>query len=321
MSCGGPHASAEQESATPMSLRVVVGAEGRNEVDPRLFGHFLEIASWGELGPEAWADPETGELPAVMIDLLERMDVTFVRYPGGGDVPHIDWTDRIDNAPGREPGAGRPITKPDAKTPIENKFGYDEYFALAERLGWETTIPVNLLDALVPRKPLDEVARHAAGLVAYANAPLGADLPEGMPDWPAIRAQNGRPEPYGVKVWQIGNEIFLFNHHTLGLREMDDAAREDLGDRLVEAIVAIADAMRAVAPDIELMIDHNMGDRDMERRVWSDPAVRARIDWLTFHRYGPWAMNTVGLDGETLPPGEIGLDALWAGWVSMPGRL
>ncbi|MEM6460262.1 MAG: alpha-L-arabinofuranosidase C-terminal domain-containing protein, partial [Planctomycetota bacterium] len=40
-----------------------------------------------------------------------------------------------------------------------------------------------------------------------------------------------------------------------------------------------------------------------------------------FHRYGPWAMNTVGLDGETLPPGEIGLDALWAGWVSMPGRL
>ena len=47
---------------------------------------------------------------------------------------------------------------------------------------------------------------HAAGQVAYCNAKQGASLPPGMPDWPAIRTQNGYPEPFGVKYWQIGNE-------------------------------------------------------------------------------------------------------------------
>ena len=48
---------------------------------------------------------------------------------------------------------------------------------------------------------------HIAGLVAYCNAPLGAKLPKGMPDWPAVRAKNGHPEPYNVRIWEIGNEV------------------------------------------------------------------------------------------------------------------
>jgi hypothetical protein len=38
---------------------------------------------------------------------------------------------------------------------------------------------------------------------------LIARLPEGMEDWPAIRARNGREKPWKVPYIQVGNETWL----------------------------------------------------------------------------------------------------------------
>ena len=73
-------------------------------------------------------------------------------------------------------------------------------------MGAEPIIVVNFSQACQGSKPLGEAALEVSGLVAYCNAKQGAKLPSGMPDWPAVRAKNGHPEPYGVKYWQIGNE-------------------------------------------------------------------------------------------------------------------
>jgi alpha-N-arabinofuranosidase len=50
-------------AATAAEFKVVVKDQTLHAVDKRLFGQFLERASWGEPGPEAFADSVTGQLP------------------------------------------------------------------------------------------------------------------------------------------------------------------------------------------------------------------------------------------------------------------
>ncbi len=48
-------------------------------------------------------------------------------------------------------------------------------------------------------------AQDAADLIEYLNAPVGLN-PNGGIDWAAVREENGHPEPYGVRYFEIGNE-------------------------------------------------------------------------------------------------------------------
>ncbi len=186
---------------------LLIHNETANRIDPRLFGQFLERASFGDHGPEAFVNAKTGRLPPQILEKIATMEIPLVRFPGGTDVDYIDWRDMIDHVPGRD--GPRPVTTGFGGKTITNRFGYDEYFALRDQMGWETIIVVNLLDGLAKKRPLREAAQLAAGLVAYCHAPLGARLPEGMPDWPAARARNGHPEPFGIQYVQIGNEMWL----------------------------------------------------------------------------------------------------------------
>ncbi len=47
--------------------------------------------------------------------------------------------------------------------------------------------------------------QDAADLVEYLNAPAGKN-PNGGVDWAKIRAENGHPEPYNVRFFEIANE-------------------------------------------------------------------------------------------------------------------
>ena len=53
----GQPATVKAPDAPPPAATIVVGATPQNPVSPLLFGQFLEIASWGELGPEAYVRP------------------------------------------------------------------------------------------------------------------------------------------------------------------------------------------------------------------------------------------------------------------------
>ena len=71
-------------------------------------------------------------------------------------------------------------------------FGIDEFLAFARKVGAEPLIVV----------PVDraEYLQDALDLFAYCNDP-----PDGA--WGKIRAQNGHPEPYRVKYWEIGDQV------------------------------------------------------------------------------------------------------------------
>src|ERR1700722_6228451 len=191
-------------------IRCIVKNKTINTMDDRLFSSFMERPSWGETGPESALVPGTDHLQPAVVDLLREMKIPIVRFPGGTDADFLDWRDMVSNVPERS--AERPVSVGHENNEVSNNFGYDEFLQLSKSLGWQNIIVVNFRAGLFKQLPLEEAAHRAASLVAYCNAPLGAKLPSGMVDWPAVRARNGHPEPYKVKYWQIGNETWFFEN-------------------------------------------------------------------------------------------------------------
>jgi len=299
---------------TPRRARVVVRDRVLHRLDGRLFGQFLERASFGEPGPEPFADPVTGRLPAAVVAKLREMRIPIVRFPGGTDADYIDWRDMVSGVPGR--GPERPVTLGHRGQPITNRFGLDEYFALRDELGCQTILVANFRDAVARKVPLAEAAMRAAGLVAYCNAPVGAKLPPGMDDWPALRARNGREKPFRAEFIQIGNEWWLFAEgawQAAGLADVQQAAKW-----YTECLLAYVERIRQVDRDVEIIIDANMG-KGIEKLVLADPAVRREVRYAALHHYQPGPMDQLARDGQPCGPDQLSGRDWWNAWAAMPG--
>jgi alpha-L-arabinofuranosidase len=297
-------------------IRIKVGSEARQSVDPRLFGQFFEKPCGRETGPESATD-EHGALRPEIVAMLEKMHIPVVRFPAGTDIDFTDWTDMISNVPGRAPE--RPMTKGHEGRVVSNRFGFDEYFRLRDEFGWDAILVVNLLDALAKRKSVAEAAQHAAGLVAYVNAPVGSKLPDGMPDWPAVRAKNGHPKPYGVHVFQLGNEWWNGRFPEEAKKAAGTTNPVALAAWYRECILAYADAMRAVDPSIEFIVDGYMGN-GLEKTLLPDPDVRRRVKYVAYHKYAPGQASQVHLEqGKYVEPGKLSARDWWLLWSTTPG--
>ncbi|MEM8865501.1 MAG: hypothetical protein AAGF31_08125, partial [Planctomycetota bacterium] len=186
-------------AATPVAgadeFAIRVTDQQLNQVDSRLFGHFLEIASFGELGPEALVDPDTGRLPEEVVQQLKQLRPTVIRFPGGIDIDYLDWTDRID-LPGRPDGERRPTSQTRGNT-LTNYFGYDEFLELAAELDTQPLLVVNLRRSLEPGADVAAAAEHAAALVAYCNADVDSErLTATDKRWAQQRVANGHAKPW-----------------------------------------------------------------------------------------------------------------------------
>ena len=292
----------------------VIAVENRvlNPVDARLFGHFMERPSWGgEIGVEAAVDPATGRLQKSVLQRLKEMEIPVLRFPGGTDADLMDWTDMIDRAPGRA-ATERPGSVGHTGGSVSNRFGIDEALGLAEELGAEMVLVVNFAGACYyGGKPVADAARHAAGLLAYANASIGSALPEGMVDWPAIRAQNGRSEPYGARYVQIANEPWIFDSR---LRRTG-AVADSLADRYFACMNAYVDAFRAVDPRIEIIVDGN--SEALVGRTRDE--LGDRVNYVAYHIYQPWAISEVTRDDTPVSPRTLTDEEIWKAWVATPG--
>lgn len=119
--------------------------------------------------------------------LLKQLNGSVYRWPGGNFVSGYDWRDGIGDRDRRPP------RKNPAWTGVEhNDFGTDEFIVFCREIGTEPMIAANTGFG---------DAYSAAQWVEYTNR--GADTVGG--GW---RAKNGNPEPYHVKYWCVGNEMF-----------------------------------------------------------------------------------------------------------------
>lgn len=126
------------------------------------------------------ADPD-------IIRYLRDARLPLLRWPGGNFVSTYHWRDGVG------PVDQRPTRPNMAWGAIEpNLFGTDEYMEFCRAVGCEPMICVDGGDG---------TPEEAAQWVEYCNGP--ADSPMGR-----LRAANGHPEPYHVKYWEVGNELW-----------------------------------------------------------------------------------------------------------------
>jgi len=145
--------------------------------------------------------------------LLKQLNGTMYRWPGGNFVSGYDWRDGIGDRDRRPP------RKNPAWTGVEhNDFGTDEFIAFCREIKTEPMIAVNTGFG---------DAYSAAQWVEYCNS--SAKTIAG--GW---RAKHGSKQPFDVKYWCVGNEMFgpwqlgfmQMQHYTLKNNMVVDAMRQ-----------------------------------------------------------------------------------------------
>ncbi|MEN6311465.1 MAG: alpha-L-arabinofuranosidase, partial [Acidobacteriota bacterium] len=214
----------------------------------------LEIASAGrgsfKVGAVSImpADNIEGFRPDVLA-LLKELDAPVYRWPGGNFVSGYDWHDGIGDRDRRPP------RKNPAWQGVEhNDVGIHEYMDLMRLIGAEPYVTVN--------SGLGDV-RMAVEEVQYANGP--ADTPMGQ-----RRAANGHAEPWGIKFWSIGNE--MYGDWQLGHMPLSDYVRKH---------TQFAVAMKAVDPAIKIVAVGAVGKWDETMLA----EASNHMDYLSEHFY------------------------------------
>jgi alpha-N-arabinofuranosidase len=184
-----------------------------------------------------------------VLQLLRELDSPVYRWPGGNFVSGYDWTD----------GIGDPDQRPPRKNPAwrgieHNDVGLHEFMALCRLLDTEPYIAVN-----TGLGSVEMTARQ----VEYCNG--AQDTPMGR-----LRAENGHPEPFGVKWWAVGNE--MYGGWQLGHMPLEDYVKKH--NRVVTV-------MRAADPDIQVVGVGSVGE--WSRRMLSDCADH--MDLISEHFY------------------------------------
>ncbi len=194
-----------------------------------------------------------GDVRADTMAKVKALKPAFIRYPGGNVAQDYHWQWGI--GPRDERPSWINLSWNNEIEPSD--FGTDEFIAFARAAGAEPTITVNV-------EGRGATVEEAAAWVEYCNGPATSKFG-------ALRAQNGHPEPYGVKYWEIGNEIWgdWVRGHT-------DAAT------YARNLARYVAAMRAIDPSIQVIA---VGDNDMAWNRTVLEKVSDRLEFLAIHHY------------------------------------
>jgi alpha-N-arabinofuranosidase len=192
----------------------------------------------------------------VRADVAERIAAlrpAFIRWPGGNVAQDYHWVWGVGPRDRRPTWANLSWKN----EPEPGDIGTDEFIRFSRRVGAEPTITVNV-------EGRGATPEEAAAWVEYCNGPVSSR-------YGALRAANGHPEPYGVKYWEVGNEIW--GSWVRGHSDAETYARNY--ERYFRAMRAVDSTIRFIA----------VGDNDM---AWNRTVLRrvgTFIDYLAIHHY------------------------------------
>ena len=159
------------------------------QIDPRMYGSFIEHLGRAVYGGIYEPDHPTADENGFREDVIAKvreLNIPIVRYPGGNFVSGFNWEDSIG------PRAQRPRRLDLAWGTTEtNEVGLHEFVDWARKANTDVMYAVNL----GTRGP--DAARN---VVEYANHKSGSY-------WSDLRAKNGAKDPFGIKLWCLGNEM------------------------------------------------------------------------------------------------------------------
>lgn len=229
------------------------------EIDKRIYGSFIEHLGRAVYGGIYEPTHETADANGFRKDVLElvkKLNVPIVRYPGGNFVSGYNWED------GTGDKAKRPKKLDLAWEATEtNEIGIDEFQEWAKQADTEIMMAVNL----GTRGPQD-----AQNLVEYCN--LNTDT-----YYADMRKKNGFKEPFGIKTWCLGNEMD-------GSWQIGHKTAEEYGRIATEA----AKLMKKADPDIELVACGSAFYTMPTFAQWEFTVldhVYDYVDYLSLHQY------------------------------------
>lgn len=227
--------------------------------DKRLFGSFVEHLGRGVYGGIYEPEHENADADGFRTDVLalvEELGVTTIRYPGGNFVSGYNWRDGVG------PRETRPRRLDLAWKSVEtNQFGTDEFIAWSRKAGVEPMLALNL--------GLGDV-QDALELVEYVNHPSGTELSD-------ARRRNGYPDPHGVSLWCLGNE--LDGPWQLGAKTASQYA---------SVAATAANALRMFDENLELVAVGSSNAEMPTFKHWEREVLRetvALVDYLSCHIY------------------------------------
>ncbi len=205
---------------------------------------------------------------------LARVHPSLMRFPGGNwvegdDVAHMyHWKNTIGPA--------------DARTPLWNTWGYNttqglgmlEYLQLCEDLGAEPVLCINAGMSLHDSVPLGQMGQwieDALDAIEFANGQTNTT-------WGGIRAQNGHPAPFHLRLMELGNENGGPDYH--------------------QRWALLANAIRAKYPEMQLIVNTDLRGRPYPRNPKPDIVdehyyespesfMRRAEQYDTYNRTGP----------------------------------
>ncbi len=226
----------------------------RNKINKNLFGHFMEHAFGNIYGgvydPEHPLADEDGFRKDVL-QALRAVKIPLLRYPGGNFVSNYHWEEGI-----RPVGERRRVFDYSWLAEESNEFGTIEFIKLCRKIGAEPYICTNMGTGTV------EEAMHWVEFCNSSGDTFYADL----------RRRLGYEEPFHVKYWGLGNEMF-------GGWQMGYLTAEEYGRKAVE----FGKAMKWVDPSIELIACGYELDSE-----WNCTVIRylkSLVKYISAHHY------------------------------------
>jgi len=260
-----------------------------SEIDPKIYGVFMEPINfngsrmglpdsvtystlYGTLyDPESPLADENG-FRKDYIEAMRELKITNMRWPGGNFLMAYDWKDGIG------PKEQRPVRINLAwGGPETNQVGTDEWFALNKAIGSENVLCVNLgLGSIL----------DACYWLEYCNYKKGTYYSD-------LRAKNGHPEPYHVKIVDLGNEVDGYPWE-LGHQSIDEYSR--IGREAAKALKSVDKEIKLVASGSSYYEESNSWI-EWNRRVLT--SFGDLIDYLSIHRYWERSENYLEYMGQS----------------------
>jgi len=230
-----------------------------SKVDERLYGSFIEHlgrAVYGGIYDPGNLNSDLNGFRRDVIEMIKKLNVSVVRYPGGNFVSGFNWEDSIG------PREQRPKRLDLAWSTTEpNEFGLHEFCDWSKEVDSEVMYAVNL----GTRGP--DAARN---IVEYANHKGGST-------WSDLRRKNGADEPFGIKLWCLGNEMD-------GPWQIGQKTAYEYGRVANET----AKVMKWVDPSIELVACGSSAYDMPSFGVWELEMLEQcyeNVDYVSLHRY------------------------------------
>jgi alpha-N-arabinofuranosidase len=228
-------------------------------VDRRLFGSFVEHLGrcvYDGIYEPGHPDADDDGFRRDVIELVKDLGVSTIRYPGGNFVSGYRWED----------GVGERSTRPRrldlAWHSLEtNQVGLDEFARWLTKVGSELMYALNLGTRGV---------QNALDVLEYANIRSGTTLSE-------QRIANGTPEPHGIRMWCLGNEMD-------GPWQLGHTTPRAYGRLAMQT----ARAMRQLDPGLELVVCGSSGSRMPLFGTWERIVLEEtydEVDFISCHAY------------------------------------